>query len=784
GDGVARGYLNQPQLTEERFVADPFSEEAGARMYKTGDLGRWLADGTIEYLGRNDFQVKIRGFRIELGEIEAKLAALGAEDAGDVVVLAREDGAGDQPGGKRLVAYYTGTASAEQLRAQAQATLPSYMVPAAYVQLASLPLTPNGKLDRKALPAPDEQAWSRRAYEAPQGEVEATLAALWAELLQIERVGRHDNFFELGGHSLLAVQLASRVRKSLGLELPLAELFAHPELAALAARLHGADRADAQPIPRAPRELPLPLSLAQQRLWFLSRMDASASQAYHISGAVRLRGALDAAALRQALQAIIERHESLRTRFELIDGEPRQIIEAQVALPLLELPASGLDDPLFVRHEAEAFDLRQAPALRVLLARLGPDDHVLQIVMHHIICDGWSIGVLLAELSSAYAAQCGEASQALPALPIQYADYAVWQRAWLADGRLEAQTAFWRQALAEAPVLLELPTDHERPLQQDYRGEQLGLQLDAPLSAALKALSRRHGVTLYMTLLAGWAALLGRLASQTDVVIGSPVAGRGRAEVEPLIGCFINTLALRLKMDDEPTVAQLLAHTRAQVLAAQQHQDLPFEQVVEAVQPPRSMAHTPLFQAAFSWQNQPEGELKLPGLTLEAAQLERRSAQFDLTLTLQEVEGVLAGHIEYAAALFERSTIERWTGHLRTLLQAMAADDSQPVARLPLMGPAERRQVLEQFNATASAYEREACVHELIEAQARRQPQAVAVEYEGQACSYAQLNAQANRLARQLRQLGVGPDARVAVCTGRSLAMVVAQLAVLKAGGA
>ncbi|WP_269634008.1 condensation domain-containing protein, partial [Pelomonas sp. BJYL3] len=658
-----------------------------------------LADGTIEYLGRNDFQVKIRGFRIELGEIEAKLAALGAEEAGDVVVLARED----QPGDKRLVTYYTGHATAEQLRAQAQATLPSYMVPAAYVQLSALPLTPNGKLDRKALPAPDEQAWSRRAYEAPQGEVEATLAAIWAELLQIERVGRHDNFFELGGHSLLAVQLASRLREACGAELPLNAMFEQPVLCEMAQQvLLGPDTQD-PPLQPVSRQGELPLSLAQQRLWFLAQMEGAAG-AYHISGAVRLTGRLDIDALRRAVRRIVARHETLRTHYRVVEGQACQIIASTAEPQWSEVDLQGsVDSGVLEAHAAQPFDLAQGAPLRLLLARVGEQDHLLQLVMHHVAADGWSIAVLLGELRAFYKAELEGGQNPLPPLVIQYADFASWQRRMLSGARLEAQGQYWQRTLAGAPTLLELPSDRSRPERQDYRGDSIEVRLDARLVAGLRALSQRHGVTLYMTALASWAMLLGRLAGQDDVVVGSPVAGRQRLEVEPLIGCFVNTLALRVNLGGEPSVAELLARTRAQVLAAQEHQDLPFEQVVERVQPARSLSHPPLFQHMLAWQNTPPGELNLPGLTVSSVDVAQKTAMFDLTLSMQEQEDELVGSLEYATALFERRTVERFLGYWQRLLEAMVADEQMAVGRLPILPAAEREQVLRGWNQTQEA---------------------------------------------------------------------------------
>ena len=787
GDGVARGYLNRPELTAERFLADPFSNDPQARMYKTGDLGRWLADGAIEFLGRNDFQVKVRGFRIELGEIEAKLAACaGVHEA---VVIVRED----HPGDKRLVAYLTAMHDAglniDDLRMQLKEVLPEYMVPGAFMILDALPLTPNGKLDRKALPAPDVGALQTQQYEAPQGDLEEALAAIWQDILGIERVGRHDHFFELGGHSLLAVQMITRIRQGMGCELALRDLFDHPALQDLARQLQQSDANTLAPIERADRSQPLPLSFAQQRLWFIAQMEG-ASEAYHIAGGIRLKGVLDVAALRRALDRIVARHEALRTLFIEQDGEASQLIlGANIGgFTLLEHDLSTDANPSAAlarlsEQEAQApFDLAQGPLVRGRLVRLAADEHVLLVTLHHIISDGWSMGVLIDELGRLYAAySCGE-DDPLPPLPIQYADYAVWQRRWAEGEQLHAQAAYWRQTLAGAPALLELPSDRPRPAQQDYAGALQAVRLDADLSAQLKAFSQRHGVTLFMTLLAGWALTLSRLSGQDDVVIGTPSANRGRSEIEGLIGFFVNTLALRIDLSDSPTVAALIERVKIQTLNAQAHQDIPFEQIVEIVQPVRSLAHAPLFQVMFGWQNTPGGELSLPGLSLAPVDVAQASAQFDLSLLLKEDGDAIVGSLEYATALFDPDTVTRYLGYWQALLAGMVADDSQAVARLPMLSEAERRQVLYDWNATRADYPQDRCVHELFEAQALQTPDADAVVWDGGRLSYAELNVKANQLAHHLRRLGVAAGDFIPVVMSRSVDMLVAQLAVLKSG--
>ncbi|CAJ7879143.1 D-alanine--poly(phosphoribitol) ligase, subunit 1 [Burkholderia pseudomallei] len=798
GVQVARGYLNRPELTRERFIDDPFV--TGGRLYRTGDLARWRTDGRLEYLGRNDFQVKIRGFRIELGEIEAQLAKV--TGVREVVVLARDSAADTDQNAdlnasatansseKRLVAYYTGDADVAALRAQAAQHLPSYMVPSAYVRLDAWPLTPNGKLDRRALPAPADDAYARAEYEAPQGAKEEALAAIWRELLHVERVSRHDNFFELGGHSLLAVQLVSRLRQALSVEVALGTVFDAPVLSALAERLEAENTAVLPPIPLAPRDGRIALSLAQQRLWFLTQLEG-VSEAYHMSGAVRLDGPLNREVLQRALNRIVMRHEALRTCFAREEGEPIQVIQphADLTVSYHDLREAEQSEQrakdLSQAHASAPFDLSRDLPVRVLLLQLEDEAHVVQVVMHHIASDGWSVGVFLQELSALYGSFIAEQGDPLAPLPLQYADYAAWQRRWLASGQLEKQGAFWQTNLSGAPTLLELPTDRPRPPKQSHAGASVEVKLGAALSERVKRLSQRHGVTPYMTLLSSWAAVLSRLSGQEEVVIGSPVAGRNRTEVEALIGFFVNTLALRLDLSSEPTVGELLKRTKAQVLSAQAHQDLPFDQVVERVKPPRSTAHPPLFQVMFDWHNTPARALTMPGLTVSVARTETTTSQYDLVLSMQERNGDIVGHLNYATALFDEQTARRYARYWRRLLEGMTAGSANvSVARLPLLDEAEREQVVHEWNATERVYPIRQCIHQLFEAQAARTPNAIAIAIGDERLTYAALNASANRLARHLRALGVVADTRVAVCIERGAPMVIALLAIWKAGGA
>jgi amino acid adenylation domain-containing protein len=768
-------------------------------MYRTGDLARYLPDGNIVFLGRNDHQVKIRGLRIELGEIEAQLAQ--HESVREAVVLAGEDGNGEP----RLVAYVTlreGQAAAprpqlsHELRIHLLTKLPEFMVPSAFVQLDALPVTSNGKLDRRALPAPSDDAFARQDYDAPQGELETTLAALWAELLHVDRIGRHDNFFALGGHSLLAVRLLSRLPALLAIELPLSTLFSHPTLCAFAeAAAIAAARTSAPmmpPIRRAPREETIGLSFAQQRLWFLAALEGdSESTTYHVPVVLRLRGALDVDHWRRALDRVWRRHEALRTVFPVSQGQPAaRLLPAEQGMPwrVDELGASA-DALTALRRlcEAEArapFDLRAGPLIRARLVRLAEGEYVFMLVQHHIVSDGWSIRVIIGEILAHYQALQNGQADPLPELEIQYPDYVAWQRRWLTAERLAGEADYWRRTLDGAPVLLTLPTDRPRPPRQRFEAAHVAVTLDAALTQALRRVCRQHGVTLFMLMVAAWSVVLSRLSGQSEVVIGTPTANRPRAELEPLIGLFVNSLALRVDLAGEPGVAELLARIRGAVLGAQEHQNLPFEQVVEIMQPWRRLDHTPIFQVMIAWQEIDIGPLQSPNLRIEPVPGSFDQVKFDLELDLADDGGTVSGALRYAVALFDERTMTRHARYLTTILRAIADGASQSLAQVPLVDGEEYEQLSARWNATARDYPAHVCVHELIEHQAARTPEAIAIEMGEQRIAYAELNARANRLAHDLRARGVRPDARVAVCVSRSIELIVALIAVLKAGGA
>ncbi|HEV3050865.1 MAG TPA: condensation domain-containing protein, partial [Longimicrobium sp.] len=650
-------------------------------------------------------------------------------------------------------------------------------------------LTPNGKVDRRALPAPEHDASRAEAYVAPRTPTEEVLAGIWAEVLRVERVGVTENFFELGGHSLLATQLTSRIRGVFSIELPLRTLFEGPTVAELAGRVEEMRRAELPvlpPVVPVKRTGALPLSFAQERLWFIDRLEPG-SAVYNIPVAWRLGGAMDEAAMEHALGEIVRRHESLRTVFAEVDGSPVQVIVpfGGFALPVEDLTAlSEADREAAVRRRAgeearRSFDLSAGPLFRASLLRLGDEDHVLLLSMHHIVSDGWSMWVLFRELSALYAAYREGGESPLPELPVQYADYAVWQREQLEGEVLSQQLAYWREQLTGAPELLELPADHPRPAVQTHRGATVPLQLPLELQERLQVLGRAEGATLYMTLLGAFQVLLGTYGAGEDVVVGTPIAGRARGEVEELIGFFVNTLVLRTDLSGDPSFREVVRRVRTVTLGAYEHQEVPFEKLVAELQPERSLSHSPLFQVVFTLETAGSGGSGLPGLTVSGVGAAMAIAKFDLSLTFSTTAEGLRGGLNYNTDLFERSTVERMLGHLARVLEQIAADADVRLSRLELLGEPERALVLEEWNRTAAEYPADRCIHELFEARAARKPDAVAIAFEDEALSYAELNARANRLAHHLTGLGVGPDARVGVCLERGPQMVAGLLAIL-----
>ncbi len=791
GGLLARGYLGRPDLTAERFVPDPFAGP-GDRLYRTGDLVRRRPNGELEFLGRVDDQVKIRGFRVEPGEIEAALLA--HLEVARAVVVARAAGNGE----KQLVAYCVpagvpagdaAACTASGLREHLAARLPAYMVPAAFVFLPELPVGSTGKVDRDRLPAPELSAGD--LGEAPCTAAEEIVAGIWCEVLGLARVSRSANFFELGGHSLLATQVVSRLRAATGAELALREMFQSPTVAALAAAVEaslsvGVSTAAPPPIRPVPRDAGLPLSFAQERLWFLDRLSPG-NAGYHIPLALAAHGELSLPVLERALGAMVRRHETLRTTYGAQADRPVQRISPPAfwALPLVDLAAlPEASRRVEARRLADGevarpFDLERDPVLRASALRLAPREHVLLLVVHHIAADGWSLGVMVEEIVALYPPI---PHPPVPALAVQYADFAVWQREWLRGEALERQLAYWRERLAGAPAL-DLPTDRPRPPAQSFRGATRMHAIAAVTTRALEALARRHDATLFMVLLAAMQTLLGRYAGQEDVVLGSPIANRTRAELEPLIGFFVNTLALRGDLAGDPPFGELVARSRRAALEAYAHQDLPFERLVEKLRPERRLSHNPIFQVMFALQNTPLRAIDLPGLTFSPVEFAFPATRFDLEVFFTEVAGGLSVQLTYATDLFDATTIARLESHLDALLAAAAADPSQPLSELPLLPAPERHQLLVGWNDTAVAIPRQD-VASLFAVQARLRPDAVAVSAEEGDLTYAELDRRSSRLARRLAAAGVGPEVRVALLAQRSPAMIVGLLGILKAGGA
>ncbi|MEV4051952.1 non-ribosomal peptide synthase/polyketide synthase [Amycolatopsis sp. NPDC049688] len=761
GAHVARGYRNRPGLTAAAFVADPFGKP-GARMYRTGDRARWRADGRLEYLGRTDDQVKIRGFRIEPGEVEAVLRR--HPDVGDAAVIARRD-----DGHPRLVAYVVPAgADHPDLRSWTAGRLPAHLVPAAFVMVDALPLTRHGKLDRRALPEPDWAA-SAAEYVAPRDDAERAVARVWAEVLGVERVGAHDNFFDLGGDSILSIGVMSRLRAQLGVRLSPRAVFTTPTVAGLAAAVteREPDRPD---IGVVPRDGVLPLSFAQQRLWFLHEFEPDSTE-YLTPLLLRLRGRLDVDRLTTALSTVVERHEALRTTFDTVDGRGVQVVHpaAPVRVPVLTAGERELPEVL-TRAALQPFDLRDGTLLRVLLVRLGEQDHVLALVLHHIVTDGWSTGVLLDELSTLYRGGTP------PPLPVQYADFAVWQRNRPADDQL----GYWRRRLDGLPVL-ELPTDRPRPPVRTTNGALAEFVVPPAVTAGLKSLARQQDGTLFTALVAACQVLLARWSGQDDIAVGTVTSGREHPELTRLIGFFVNTLVLRSTVDLRRSFPELLAAVRATTLEALAHQDVPFERVVEHLEPERDVSRTPLFSVLVVLQNDPGHDLALPGLSVTELAPPTVAASVDLMFQFEEHAGRLHGSVLYNTDLFDAGTVEGLTGRLGELLAGIVAGPDRPLGRLPWLSAAERHRVLVDWNGKAAGLP-VTTLPAWFEATAARTPHAVAVTCEGTELTYAELNTRANRVAHWLIERGAGPERLVALLLPRSAELVVAIVAVLKAG--
>jgi amino acid adenylation domain-containing protein len=789
---LSPGYWNNPELTSTKFKPDPHDSEK--RLYYTGDLGLMLPDGCLIYKGRKDFRVKIRGYGVELAEIEKALDSHPAIK--EAIVLAPLIESRDA----RLVAYFTcygqPAPSVSELRSYLKEKLPDYMVPSAFVRLDTLPLTSNGKVNRRLLPEPgSSRPELDNPFVAPGTLVEEKLASIWTEVLSLDQVGIHDNFFDLGGHSLAATRVVSQVIKQFQLEIPIQYFFHTPTVAGLANYIEKAPLSDYGTsdvsVRSVSRDGQLPLSFSQERLWFLDQLEPG-GYTYNLLAAYHLKGELNINALERSINEIIARHEVLRTIFKSVGGQPEQIILPSMAIniPLLDLRGVVSEGERqsevrrLSREEAQRpFDLAHGPLLRISLLRLTDSEYILFRAMHHIIIDGWSGGVLFRELAQFYEAFSNNRPSLHPNLPIQYADFASWQRQWLQGEVLETHLSYWNKIL-ENPPTLQLATDRPRPAIQTSHGAHQSFVLSETLSAELNNLSQRHGVTLFMTLLAAFQTLLCRYTGQTDIVIGSPVAGRNRGDLESLIGFFLNMLALRIDLSGNPTFRNLLTRTKEVCLGALAHQDLPFEKLIEEMHAKRDLSHHPLFQVTFGFRNTPRFSIQLAGLKAQEFEVDSEIARFDLNLFMEEDESSLRGYVNYNTDLFNVDTIQRLITHFKNLLKSIVTDPGQRISNLSILSETEQHQVLIEWNDTEREYPGTKCIHQLFENQVEKSPDAVALVFEDQQLAYWELNQRANQLAHYLRKLGVRPEVTVGICVERSFEMVVGLLGILKAGGA
>ena len=792
------GYWRRPELTKDKFKTDPTGVDE--RVYLSGDLGLRLADGSLIHKGRKDFRAKIRGYAVEIAEIEKVLNGHAA--VGQAVVVTRKN----QTGEARLIAYYTRTGlpapSVSEMRGFLKAQLPDYMIPSSFVRLDEMPMTESGKIDRRALPEPDNgRPDLANPYILARNEIEQRLVAIWEDVLGVYPIGINDGFFDLGGDSLSGTRVISQVIKHFQLEISLQLLFQSPTIADVAAliaqgqhKLLENDKtihAAAASLVHTLREDCLPLSYSQQRLWFLDQLDPGSST-YNLFSAYQFKGDLDVLALEQSFNEIVRRHEVLRTVFKSENGDAAQVVlpSVTVKISLFDLRALGSAEErwtearrMFTEEAQRPFDLATGPLLRITLLQLTDDEHLLLRATHHIVSDGWSQGVLFRELSEIYAALTMGKPSPLADLPTQYADYTKWQRQWFEGERLSSQLSYWKKQLDNIATLY-LPSDRPRKGLQAARGARRFFSLSDGLSSEVKKLSRRYGATLFMTLLAAFQTLLHRYSNQTEITVGSPVAGRSRKEFEELIGLFVNMLVLRLDLSGNPTFAETIARVREVCLAALSNQELPFERLVEELQPARRPGRNPLFQVSFAFQNTPRVPPRLSGITVEELEVETGIARFDLHLFMEEINGHLKGYCDYDTNLFNNDTIERLLGHFETLLEGIVADPEQRISQLPLLTEAEEHQLLFDWNDTKRDYPKDKCIHTLFEEQVEKTPDAVALIFGDRRLTYRELNQRANQLANYLVKFGVGPDVLVGICLERSVEMIVALVAILKAGGA
>ncbi|MBE7122189.1 non-ribosomal peptide synthetase [Bacillus cereus] len=791
GDGLARGYWNRPELTKEKFVPNPFSEDPNSRLYKTGDLVRYLPDGNIEFLGRIDHQVKIRGFRIELGEIEEVLKQ--HEAIKEAVVIVRED----IPGDKRLVGYVTSkdeTISVSAIQEFLKEKMPKYMVPSAIVCMDILPLTPNGKIDKSVLPKPNQREVLSE-YVPPRNEIEELLVNVWKEVLNIDQVGVYDNFFELGGHSLLAIQVISRLFKELQLNLSIDVMFKCTTVNDLAKELERKMKVEQmEPILKIEKvflnEADLLPSFSQQGLWFIDQFDPGSS-AYNIPFSFRFTGSLDLEVLKQSLSTIVKRHEVLRSVFTKSDGQPKLTIVPfnEVDFCIIDLKEVSKEKKetqamkLIQQEASKPFDLVKGPLFRFGVICLTDQEHLVYINIHHIVFDGWSLSVFMNELEVLYKAYLDSEPSILPELSIQYIDYAYWQRRWSEGKEFNKQLSYWKKQLSGELPNLQLPTNRLCSKRQTASGANYKFKLSSTLSDQLKLWSRQEGITLNMTLLAAFKVLLFKYTGQKDLLVGTPIAGRNREEIEKLIGFFVNTLLIRTNLNGNPTFKEFLNQVRDVCLEAYSNQDVPFEKVVEELNPERHVRQSTFFEVMFIHQNMPVKYIDLPKLKVESIDIGKEVTKFDLTMITQEEEGFIVGEIVYDCELFDTYMIKRMAGHYQQLLELILENPFNKVDTLSMVTEAEREQLVVEWNKTETEYPNDKCIHELFEEQVEKSPNSIAVEFESQTFTYQELNNCANQLAHFLREHGVKAETLVGICMEKSIDMVIGILGILKAGG-
>jgi len=790
GAGLARGYRNHPELTAERFVPDPFGE-SGARLYKTGDVVRWLPDGNLDYVERVDKQVKIRGFRVETGEIETTLRE--HSSVNDVVVVPHTE-----ENDTRLVAYVLTNGDALEpnvLRDFLRRRLPEHMIPSAFVKLESIPLTAHGKVDVRALPAPDRFRSERTAFVAPRNPIETLIAGIWVEVLDLEEVSVEDNFFDVGGHSLLATQVISRIREALHVELPLRDIFESSTVAGLAEKVEVAlrteEHATLPSIKPVSRDQELPLSFPQERLWLVHQLHPT-SVAYHVLRPLRISGDLNVPILERTLTEVLSRHEIYRTTIETRQGRPVQVIHPpeEVKLPVTDLRSLPREErekavqKLIDEEGQRPFDLSRGPLWRVTLLRIDDAEYLMMLTEHHLVHDGWTEGRLVLDFLALYEALVTGQPSPLPELAIQYADFAYWQRSTIQGEFLESLLSYWKKQLADLPPMLELPADFPRPPVETFRGANTTVAFSPELTTALNTLSRNEGVTIYMMLMAAFNVLLHRYTRQEDIAVGAPIANRNHVETEMLTGFFVNTLVMRNDLSGNPEFRELLRRVREVALEAYMHQEMPFERLVEELQPDRALNRQALFQAMFVLHNAPSPPVTLPGMTVETLRVHNGTSKFDMLLAMREEGDHLTAAIEYNTDIFAETTIRRMLVHFENLLQSIVDHPEQRLSQLSLMNESERRQLLTEWNATEADYTQDRTIAELFEAQVARTPNALAVVLQGESLTYQELNERANQLAHLLRTRGIGPEIFTEICMQRSVEMMVAVLGTLKAGGA